>query len=108
MKGNRYLGWQRTLGAFAVGATAGSAIALLFAPASGRVTRKKIAWQFRSWGRSTTRQIQQTKKLLTRKAAGLKEAAVEKLGEGREWLMERVSNSSNGRHHPVSRRMAHH
>ena len=107
MKGNRYLGWKRGLGAFAVGATAGSAIALLLAPASGRVTRKRIAWQFRSLGRSTRRQIQQTKKILAKRAAGLKEAAVERLGEGREWLMERVSNG-NGRHHSVSRRMAHH
>ena len=104
MKGNRNPGWRRTLGAFAVGAAAGSATALLLAPASGRVTRKRIAGEFRSLGRSTARQIRQTRRLLVRKAGALKETAVERLGEGREWLLERVSNG-NGKH---SRRLVRH
>ena len=107
MKGNRGPGWRRAAGAFALGATAGSTIALLFAPASGRATRKRISRQFRSLGHSTTRQLKQTKRLLAKKAVDLKEAAVEKLGDTREWLLERVSNS-NGRHHSAARRVVHH
>ncbi len=105
MKGNRNLKWGQAAGVFALGATAGSAAALLLAPASGRISRKKLASKFRSMGRTAARGLQQSKKLLTKKAGVLKEAAVERIGDTREWLMERIPNG-NGRHHTTPRRAA--
>ena len=58
MKGNPR--WNRAgqnLGLFTLGATAGSILALLCAPASGRVTRKRIGMKFRSLERPTGRQL---------------------------------------------------
>lgn len=105
MKGlNRNL--QKTAGAFALGAAAGGAAALLLAPASGKATRKKLASKFRTMGRSAARGIQHSKKLLAKKAGYLKEAAVDRIGDTREWIMERVSNG-NGKHHALPRRAAH-
>ena len=106
MKGNRNIKWGRTAGAFALGATAGSAVALLLAPASGQATRKRLVSKFRSVERSASRQFQQSKKLLAKKAGLLKNAAVERIGDTREWLIERMP-TSNGRHHPMPRRVAH-
>lgn len=67
------------LGGFAVGATLGSLIALLFAPAPGRVTRKRLAKQIKY----------------------AKRAAGERMGEGmvqaRRWITEHVPHG-NGRH----------
>lgn len=103
----RNLNWQKTAGAFALGAAAGSAAALLLAPTSGRATRKKLVSKFRSMGRSANRQIQQSKKLLAKKAERWKDAAVERIGDTREWIMERVPSNGSGRHHPLPRRAAH-
>ena len=106
MKGKGNFKWGQTAGAFALGATAGSAAALLLAPASGRTTRKRLASKFRSMGRSATRGLQQSKKLLAKKAGVWKDATVERLGETREWLMERLPNG-NGKQHAMPRRAAH-
>lgn len=106
MKGKRNLKLGHIAGAFALGATAGSAAALLLAPASGKITRKQLASKFRTLGRSATRGLQQSKKLLAKKAVLLKDATVERLGETREWLMERIPNG-NGKHAPMPRRAAH-
>ena len=92
MKGNRNTGWRQAAGAFALGATAGSAAALLFAPASGRATRKRLVSK-----------LQQGQKLLAKKAGYLKDAAVERIGDTREWLVEHVPN---GRH-PAHRATRH-
>ena len=109
MKGIRGSGWRQAAGAFALGATAGSAAALLFAPASGRATRKKIAMKLRSLERSTARKLQHTQQMLAKKAGNLKEAAVEKLGDTREWLLERISNANGSKNHrSVPRRVVHH
>jgi gas vesicle protein len=106
MKGNRnFKKWGQAAGVFALGATAGSAAALLLAPASGRTSRKKLALKFRSMGRTAARGLQQSKKLLAKKAEGWKDATVERLGDTREWLMERIP-SGNSRHHPRPRRAA--
>ena len=104
MKGNRNLKLGPTAGAFALGAAAGSAAALLLAPASGRTTRKNLASKFRSMGRSATRQLNHSKKLLAKKAVLLKDATAERLGDTREWIMERMPN---GKHHAMPRRTAH-
>ncbi len=106
MKGNRNLKLGHVAGAFALGAAAGSAAAIFLAPASGKITRKRLASKFRSMGRSATRGLQQSKRLLAKKAVLLKDAAVERLGETREWLMERIPNG-NGKHHAMPRRAAH-
>lgn len=84
----------KTVGAFTLGATAGSVLALLYAPASGRVIRKRIGMKFRALGSSTTRQIKQTKKLLLKKAGNLREAAAEKLISTRKWIAQNVSNGN--------------
>ena len=103
MKGNRNLKWGQAAGVFALGATAGSAAALLLAPASGRATRKKLVSKFHTMKRTATRGLQQSKKLLAKKAEGWKDATVERIGDTREWLMERIPNG-NGRHQPMPRR----
>ena len=105
MKGNRNHRWGRAAGAFALGATAGSAAALLLAPASGRATRKKLVSKFRSMGRTAARQLNQSKRLLAKKAEFLKDATAERIGDTREWLLEKLPNG-NGRR-PMPRRVAH-
>ena len=104
MKEN-HSGRGKAFGAFVLGAAAGSAVALLFAPASGRITRRRIAMKFKAVGRSTSRQLQLARKVLVRKATYLRSAAAEKLGDTRQWLAQQVSN--NGRR-PLPRRAVHH
>ena len=103
MKGNPLVKLGRNAGLFALGAAAGSLFALLFAPASGMVTRKRIGYKIRGLGRSTARQLNQTRRVLAKKVGGLKSAASEKIEDTREWLLERVA-SGNGKHHATSRR----
>lgn len=81
-------GVGRTLAAFGIGAAAGSVLALLYAPASGQVTRKRIATRFRT---------------LRRKAEQLKDTATERIGDARTWVMQRI-HSTNGN----DRRVRHH
>ncbi len=96
----------QTAGAFAIGATLGSVLTLLFAPASGRATRKRIGMKFRSLQYATTRQLGHAKKLLAKRAETLREAAVEKIHGAREWVTERMNNGNGTR--PVRRRRAVH
>ena len=96
----------KLFGLFALGAAAGSLCGLLLAPASGRVTRKRIAMKFKSLEQEGSRQIKQAKKLLAKKAEDLRDAASEKLSQTKEWLVERVV-SGNGKH-PSHRRLVHH
>lgn len=81
-------GLGRTLAAFGIGAAAGSVLALLYAPASGQVTRKRIATRFRT---------------LRRKAEQLKDTATERIGDARTWVMQRI-HTTNGN----GRRVRHH
>ncbi len=96
----------RTIGAFALGAAAGSLVSLCFAPASGRVTRQRIAKRIRVLGQEAGRRLGRTRKLLTRKAEGLREATAEQLLHAREWVADRVT-AGNGRH-TTRRRVARH
>ena len=91
----------KTAGVFALGAAAGSAAAFLYAPASGRATRKKIALKFNSLKRSSTQQVLKAKKTLVRKAGDLRHAAVEKLSDTQEWFKERIGNGDR----PAPRRV---
>ena len=107
MKGNRNKQWGWTAGAFALGASTAAAATLFLAPASGRATRRKLVSKFRSMGRSANRQLLQSKRLLAKKAEYLKEAAVDRIGDTREWIMERIPNGNGSRHRPMPRHAAH-
>ncbi len=82
----------RMFGAFALGATAGSLVALLYAPASGRVTRRRIGMKFRTLQHATGRKLGQAQRLLARKAQHLQRTAVRKFQDAREWMTEHVAN----------------
>lgn len=84
----RYLG--RTLGAFAIGAAAGSVLALLYAPASGKMTRRRIGLKVKAFRCATAKQLQRTRVQLLKQAKQFREATVEKVGQTREWVMERL------------------
>jgi len=96
MKRSRVIAVAQTAGTFTLGALAGSFLGILFAPASGRTTRKWIGMKVKTLEHQTARKIKQTRRILARKAEGLREGALEKLGQTRDWLVERV-NSTNGR-----------
>lgn len=83
-------GRGKTLAAFAIGATAGSILALLFAPASGRVTRNRLAQGVRKLQKTGMRKIGKATHALAVKVGNAREAAS-------EWLTTRV----NGKHHVV-------
>lgn len=70
-------GAGRTVGAFALGAVAGSVLGLLFAPASGPVTRKQLQRKLREL-RSATTDLQQT--------------ATKKIRTARTWVMNHLPN----------------
>lgn len=106
MKATRRRGMARNMGAFALGATAGSALALLFAPASGQVTRRRIAQRVRTLERSAARQLRQTGRVLAHKADDLREAAAGKLGETRQWLVRQVAHSNGNGHRRLARHRA--
>lgn len=95
MKGtSQRRGRGRTLAAFALGAAAGSLIALLFAPASGRVTRKRLALGVRKLQRLGARKLGETTKVLAAKVGHVREAAS-------GWITEHVTNGK----HPVRHRV---
>ena len=74
----------KTVGLFTLGAAIGSMAALLCAPASGRVTRRRINLRLRTLKRETTRQIGQSIK------------------QAQTWVLQRVSNGNGRRvHHPT-------
>ena len=84
MNGNRRQGGGlRTAAAFTLGAAAGSIVALLYAPASGEVTRRRIAQRARQLRRTAARRIGQTGRVLTVQAARVRDAAG-------EWITEHM------------------
>jgi len=76
--------------AFAFGATAGSIIALLYAPASGAITRRRLAMRTRNLQRTALRRLGRTQRALVTRAEQVKDAAT-------EWIAEHVPHG-NGRH----------
>lgn len=98
-------GFARALGAFVLGAAAGSLTALLYAPASGEMTRRRIRTKVRALQTTATREFQRTQARLAKQARQLREAAVERVGQTREWVMERLP-IRNGRH-PANHRAVH-
>ena len=87
----------RTFGTFVLGATAGSIVALLYAPASGCVTRRRIGMKMRSLQHATGRKLGQAQRLLARKAQRLQRTAVRKFQNAREWMTEHVANGHSKR-----------
>ena len=88
----------RTAGVFALGAAVGSIIALLYAPASGQVTRRRLVMKARNLKRAAMRRLGQTGRVLTTRAQRVREAAT-------EWIAEHVGHR-NGRQ--TIRRTVHH
>ena len=70
-------GVRRTVGAFALGTAIGGIVALLFAPCSGRETR---------------RQIRLKTQALRRNAEELRETAAERFAVARTWVLNHVPN----------------
>lgn len=84
-------GFLRTVAAFGLGATAGSIVALLYAPASGKITRRRLAMRAQVLRKNAIRQIGQTQRALACRATEVRQAAT-------HWLAEHVPhNGSNGR-----------
>ena len=82
------INFGQVAGTFALGATVGSLVALLYAPASGRTTRKRLKLKFRAIQRSATQ---------------LGETAAKRITSAREWVTGHMGNG-NGRRlkpHPV-------
>lgn len=77
MAEKRGSGVGRTVGAFAIGATLGSIVALLFAPADGRTTRRQIGLK--------VRQLQNDAKQLQR-------SATRKIRDARAWVLDHMPN----------------
>ncbi|MBI4596808.1 MAG: YtxH domain-containing protein [Candidatus Omnitrophica bacterium] len=87
----------RTFLAFTIGAAAGSVVALLYAPASGKVTRKRIALRIRKIQNDAGRRLVQTRRALAHQAGRVSQAA-------RGWISNHLPHETNGR----ERRRVHH
>ena len=79
-------GLGKALGVFALGATAGSIVALLYAPASGAVTRKRLKLKFKSVQKS---------------AIELRNTAAKRIGDARTWVTAHMPNGNGRRHQAV-------
>ena len=82
----------QTAAAFTLGAALGSLMALLYAPASGKMTRRRLALKVRYFQKRAVRQLGQTKRILVRKADNVREAAT-------GWISEHLPHG-NGRQAP--------
>lgn len=87
-------GRGKTVAAFAIGAAVGSALALLFAPASGKVTRKRLAQGVRRLQKTGIRKIGKATRAIALKVGNAREAAG-------EWFTQRVNGHGKhvARHH---------
>ena len=90
---------MRAFLAFTVGATVGSVAALLYAPCSGQVTRKRLAMKARTLRRAALRRLGETQRELVTRAERVREAAS-------EWITDHVPHG-NGRH-PIRHRAIRH
>ena len=99
MKENRRAGgFLQSIATFSAGAAVVGLVALLCAPASGRVTRRRLEMRVRTTQRRIGRRIEQTQRELVHKADDLREAAT-------DWITEHVPYG-NGR--SAARRVIHH
>ena len=88
----------RAVAAFAIGATLGSIVALLYAPASGKVTRRRIALRLRRVRQVAGRRFIETRLALARRAGQMQKAA-------RGWITNHMP--TNGHQRPLRRRVRH-
>jgi gas vesicle protein len=83
-----------------MGAAAGTLLALLYAPTSGQITRKRIAKRMQGLRREASRRLGRTKKVFATQAEQVREAAT-------EWIAEHVPHTNgNGRPHRMVRHAA--
>ena len=92
-------GFLRTAVAFTLGATIGSVIALLYAPASGKVTRRRLMLKARNLQRVAARRLGQTTRVLATQAGHVREAAT-------QWIAGHLPGRNGS--HPIRRRVVHH
>jgi gas vesicle protein len=90
-------GALRTVAAFGLGAAVGSIIALLYAPASGKVTRRRLVLKVRTMRRTAIRKLGDTQRALATGAVRVRDAAS-------GWISDRM----NGKAHPIRHRTARH
>lgn len=88
----------RTAATVGIAAGVGYLFGILFAPAAGKVTRRRIALKTQALRKTAARKLGQTKKVLATRAVEVREAAT-------EWIAERMPHNTNGNGH---RRVAHH
>ena len=98
----------RTIGVFTLGTALGSIVALLYAPASGQVTRKRIGMKLRVLQRESARQIGRAGKQLSRSAEQLREATTERLSDAKAWVVNRFVNGHGEAARRPRRRALHH
>lgn len=79
----------RTATAFGLGAAMGSIVALLYAPASGKATRRRLAMKAQNLRKAAVRRIGQTQRVLVNKAESVREAAT-------EWISDHIPHQANG------------
>lgn len=96
IKQQRRGGAIRTMATVGLAAGAGYLLGILFAPASGQVTRRRIALKAQALRRTAAKKFGQTQKVLACKATEVREAAT-------EWIAEHMPQNGNGH-----RRVAHH
>jgi len=89
----------RTVTAFGLGAATGSILALLYAPASGKLTRRKLALRAQNLKRTAIRQLGQTQRVLANRAEHVRDAAT-------EWITDHMPHGNGG--HRVRRREIRH
>ena len=94
----RRIGKGRTVLAFALGATAGSILALLYAPASGKVTRRRLVMRAQTARRAALRKLGTAQREFAHKAEEVRETAT-------EWIAEHLPN---GHARPGRRRVLRH
>ena len=82
-------GWLRSVSAFGIGAAIATFVSLLFAPASGKVMRRRITLRTGNLRRLARRGLGRTQRALLQQAMLVRDAAT-------EWVTERVPSRSNG------------
>lgn len=87
----------RTVGTFALGAATGGIIALLFAPASGKVTRKRIGMKVKALQRAAATKLTQAQRVLARRAEGLRDVAAERIHDAREWVVDHMPTNGHAK-----------
>jgi hypothetical protein len=93
-------GVLKSAAVFTLGAAVGSIAALLYAPASGKQTRRRIAMRVQTLRRETGRRLGRTGRALATQAVQVREAAT-------DWISEHIPHG-NGNGRQVRRPAARH